>query len=330
MRGRAWLRSLRAVALVAVVSACSAAGSSTAPSGPVDASPGSSTGASSAPGSVPPGSAAIPSAPGPSGSAAVGAIPVLPPGSAVEVAVAELNVRQRPTTSSGRLVTLERGDVLIVGPAQLFFGWGPITADGYTWYPVIQPGGGSTAWTLEPLPTYPIGDEGTVMVTGWVATDDGASSYVTPVAPRCPTTVDLVNVAAMLPAERIACFDEPFVLEGTYGCGGCGGAIAGVFEPAWLASPMQSGFLSVDPNKQLGPLAVSFEPGKLPELAAASIVRVTVHVNDPLSATCVMSELDDAEKLVPLHHDTAVYNCRERLVVDSYEVLGIDPDFPLG
>ncbi|HUG29607.1 MAG TPA: hypothetical protein VMQ65_03715 [Candidatus Limnocylindria bacterium] len=43
-----------------------------------------------------------------------------------------------------------------------------------------------------------------------------------------------------------------------------------------------------------------------------------------------MSELDDNDQLVPIHHDTAVYWCRERLVVDSYDVLGTDPEFPLG
>lgn len=330
MRNRQLTRCLRGLTFAAVVAACSSPASSAAPSGPLDHSPAPSTDASSAPGSLPPGSGALPTAPGPSASAAVGALHVIPPGSAVAVAVAELNVREQPTTSSKRLVTLKRGDVLIVSPAQMFVGWGPITADGYSWYPVIQPGLGATAWTLAPLPTYPIDRGDTAVVTGWVATAKGAASYVTAVAPRCPSTVNLVNVSAMLPAEHIACFDEPFVLEGTYGCGGCGGATTGLYEPPWLASPMQYGFLSVDPAKQIGPLAVSFEPDKLPELAGGSIVRMTVHVNDPLSETCVMAELDDAEKMVPIPHDSAVYYCRERIVVDSYEVLGTDPDFPFG
>ena len=331
MRDRTMLRGPRVatllVAVAVAVSACATPATSTAPSGLPSASP-VATATNAAPGSMPPSSGALPTA-GPTATAAVGTIPVIPPGSAVAVAVAELNVREGPTTSSKRLVTLKRGDVLVVGPAVVLTGWGPVKANGYTWYPVIQPGQGPRAWTLEPLPAYPIDTGDGSTITGWVAADDGSASYVTAVAPRCPTTVDLANVSGMLPAERIGCFNAPFVLEGTYGCGGCGGAVAGVYEPDWLASPMQFGFLSVDPNEQLGPLAVSFQPGRLPELAAASIVRMTVHVNDPLSDTCKMSELD-GEKLVPIHHDTAVFYCRERVVVDSYEVIGTDPDFPLG
>jgi hypothetical protein len=42
-----------------------------------------------------------------------------------------------------------------------------------------------------------------------------------------------------------------------------------------------------------------------------------------------MSELV-GEELVAIDARTAVLYCRERLVVDSYEVLGIDPSFPPG
>jgi hypothetical protein len=262
-------------------------------------------------------------------SATTGAVgsSVFSPGSAVKVSVAELNVREAPTTSAKRVITLKKGNVLIVGPTELFSGWGPIEADGYTWYPILQPGIGSTAWTLPALPTAPVtGDESAV--TGWVATRSAASTFVTAVEPRCPSTVDLLNVSGMLPAERISCFTAPIVLQGTYGCGGCGGERPGSFAPSWLATPMEFGFLSVKPASQIGPLAIRIPPGGPTEIADGTIIKATLHVNDPLSGTCAMSELGDGGALVPINHDTAVLYCRERFVLDSYEILGTDPTFP--
>ena len=63
-------------------------------------------------------------------SASVGppsAFQVLPPGSAVEVRVAELNLRRQPTTSARRVETLKRGDLLVVSPSDYAIaGYGPI------------------------------------------------------------------------------------------------------------------------------------------------------------------------------------------------------------
>jgi hypothetical protein len=259
------------------------------------------------------------------------AFQVLPPGSAVQVRIAELNLRRHPTTSARRVEILERGDLLVVSPSDFVIaGYGPINSDGYTWYPVIKIDVFDGDGELDPLPTHPI-PIGAELVSGWIASDDGEGRFVRQVEPRCPTTTDLANVSGMLPAERLACFGAaPIVLEGTFGCGGCGGAVAGRFEPSWLASPQNFDFLSEDVSEGFGPLALRFRPSGPARPAAGSIIRVTVHVDDARSTRCTMAELGEGESLIPVDAATAVLFCREQLVVDSYEVLGTDPDFTLG
>lgn len=321
------MRRLITGAMAVALAACSPSASvpPTSPAG----SPGSSVAGSPLPSSsLPPSD--VPSA---EPSASVGppaAFQVLPPGSAIEVRVADLNLRRQPTTSARRVETLERGDLLVVSPSDsVSAGYGPIEADGFTWYPVIKVDVVDGDGELDSLPTNPV-PIGAELASGWIAVDDGEDRYVRQVAPRCPTTFDLANVSGMLPAERLACFGAPIVLEGTFGCGGCGGAIAGEFEPNWLASPMNFDFLSDDVSVQLGPLALHFRPSGPARPEPGSIIRVTVHVDDARSARCSIREFDDADTLVAVDAATAVYICREQLVVDSYEVLGTDPDFVLG
>jgi hypothetical protein len=265
----------------------------------------------------------------PSARPSIGTMQVFPPGAAVEVAVAELNMRRRPDTSARRLETLKRGDVLIVSPIDnIGFGFGPVAADGYTWYPVMKLQVPGPDGQLPPLPTYPI-LIGTEADAGWVAADDGSRPYLTAMRPRCPTTEDLETVEGMLPAERLACFGDPIVLEGTFGCGGCGGILVGTYKPKWLATPVEYDFLSRDAAERLGPLAVRFPPDGPPKPAIGSIIRVTVHIDDPRSTNCAMTEADDTGDItVKVDPRTAVLFCRERLVVDTYEVIGTDPDFP--
>lgn len=245
----------------------------------------------------------------------------------MEVRVAELNLRRRPSTSAGRVKVLERGDLVVISPSDpVSAGYGPVRAGGYTWYPVIEVDVIDGDGTLDPLPANPI-LIGAELTSGWIATDDGTDRFVRAVDPRCPSTVDLANVSGMLPAERLACFGEPIVLEGTFGCGGCGGVHTGEFRPAWLADPLNFDFLSEDVTEQLGPLALRFAPAGPALPTPGSIIRVTAHVDDPRATRCRMSEMGDGGVLEPIDPETAVLICREQLVVDSYEVLGTDPDF---
>jgi hypothetical protein len=320
-------RKLLISGLVVVLAACSPAAS------PSPSTPSAAT-ASLQP--APTASPAAATSPSPAASPTSSATPsfgtpqVFPPGAAVAVAVAELNVRANPTTTAKRIVTLKRGELLIISPTdQLSFGWGPVKANGYTWYPVMRPRGASTT-KLDPLPKAPLDVADGPPVAGWAASDNGKAPFLLAVAPRCPTTIDLANVEGMLPAERLACFGESFELTGTFGCGGCGGASAGEYKPSWLASTMEFDFLSLKSATRLGPLAVRFPPDGPSRPAAGSIVRVKVHVDDPRSSTCTMSEPTNAGTFKPINSGSAVAYCRERLVVESIVVLGTDPSFPPG
>jgi hypothetical protein len=258
----------------------------------------------------------------------VGTLDVFPPGSAVQVIVNELNLRRKPSTSAKRLTTLKKGQIVIVSPSDgISFGWGPVKANGYTWYPVIEVATG-TPGSLDPLPTYPI-PLGAEPIAGWVAADNGSRSYLAMVEPRCPTTIDLANVEGMLPAERLACFGGPITLTGTFGCPGCGGAIVGTYKPDWLAIPVEFDFLSVNPAERVGPLAVRFAPNGPSRPPAGSRVTVTVHIDDRRSSRCQMVDGEGADA-VTVDKRSAVLYCRERLVVDSVENQGADPSFPPG
>ena len=323
------MRALIAGFLTLALAACSAPSASVAPSADSAATPsGSSTpSVAPAPSASPPAASEAPSAEPSASAQPPGTFAVLPPGAAIEVRVSELNLRRKPSTGARRVKTLERGDLLVISPSDgLAVGYGPVRNGGYTWYPVIQVDLGDRDGVLDPLPAHPIRLGGD-FVSGWVASDDGNDPFVAQVPPRCPTTVDLVNVSGMLPAERLACFGEPIVLEGTFGCSGCGGAIAGEFAPSWLAYPLNANFLSVDVSSQFGPLALRFRPSGPRPPEPGAIVRVTAHVDDERSTRCRMRELNDAGELVSIDSQTAMTICREELVVDSYEVLGTDPAF---
>lgn len=326
------MRKLIVACVVVVVAACGSSSTTPGPSGAAPSgldslppTPGLSVGSFPAASPAPTPTATA----GPTTGPDTGTAAVLLPGSAVEVAIAELNLRETPSTSGKRVAILKRGAVLLVSPAdQRSFGWGPVRANGYRWYPVMVAAPPSGDGKLAPLPASPL-DFSEVPVSGWVAADGGDAPFLAPLPPRCPTTVDLLNVEAMLPAERLACFGEAITLEGTFGCGGCGGVVVGTFAPDWLASPLQFDFLSVKPSERFGPLALHFAPDGPSRPAAGSIIRVTVHLDDPRAKACTMVEGVDGDATA-VDPRTAVLACRERFVVERFEVLGTDPDFPLG
>jgi hypothetical protein len=262
----------------------------------------------------------------PTASTGIGELDILPPGAAVEVTVKELNLRKNPSTTAKRVAILNRGDVLVVSPIDNeSIGFGPVSANGYTWYPVFVTGykGG----TLPSLPMRPFA-AATPATWGWVAAYSGQKPYVTALPPRCPDLVDLENVEAMLPAERLACFNQPIVLSGDYGCPTCGAEGGGVYKPAWLATPFSLDFMTRDPAHGLGPTTLRFPPDGPDRPPVGSIVNVTVHVDDPRASKCTMAEPAAGGAIAPIDKRTAVLFCRERLVVERIEVLGPDPSFP--
>lgn len=325
--GRSPLRAGSAV-LVLLLAACQ---STSAPSATPGAAPSTAASAATTEAAItigPPSPSPPEATIEPSSAPTKPPIVVFAPGTAIEVAVKDLNMRKKPTTSAKRLLTLQRHDILIVSPLDTGnFGWGPVKADGYTWYPVVRPEAYSTDLGLPALPASPIVDA--TPISGWVATDNGSAAFVGAVPSRCPTTVTLEMVSGMLPAERLDCFSgDVLTLTGTFGCDGCGGFALGVFKPAWLATPFEFDFLSVKPADRLGPIALRFPPDGPDRPVVGSIIQVRVHVDDSRATKCSITEGDGLVADMVVDPRTAVLYCRERLVVDSYDVLGVDPTFP--
>lgn len=228
--------------------------------------------------------------------------------------VSGLRMRAEPSLSGKVTATIGVGEILWTGAFS-----SRKKADGIVWYSVAWRAG-YTAW-----PAFP---EGEPWFTGWVGRGLRDQRYVELQAPRCPDgDPGLDQLSVITDWERLACFGgNPLTLSGTFGCGACGGTAAGMFEPAWLASPFNASFLSVEPEVALGPLVLNFAPdsGILPP-PPGSTVRVTAHMNDPASATCIMGLVGE----FVANQRMAEFFCRERLVVDALEVTGTDPDFPV-
>jgi hypothetical protein len=246
---------------------------------------------------------------------------MIPPGSIVTVSTDGLRMREGPSTETALIDELPTGQVLLLGYAAQRADWGPMSAAGFDWYPAIRVG---EATELPPLSDGPIVTESTF---GWVAAGDATEAYIQLAEPRCPPRpVSLAVVEAMQPWEQLACFgSEQITLEGTFGCGGCGGLFPGTFEPNWLASPFNAAFLSTDPNARVGPFVMHFAPDGPSVPSDGQILRVVGHFDDPSAVGCTVSP---GEPPVPLEPRAAELYCREHFVVESLEVTGTDPDFP--
>ena len=237
---------------------------------------------------------------------------ILPPGSTVRVIVDELRLRAGPTVEAMVLATVSRDQLVTIQHTFLNPGFGPIEADGYTWYPVS------------------LVESDMFMQNAWAAVGDGSTAFVELVAPLCPDddVVDLATLEVLNAWSRVACFgDRPITTEGVFGCGGCGGSIPGTFEPWWLASPMNYNFLSTDPSAYVGPFVLHFGPTSPASPDVGAIVRVTGHFNDATSAECVVATGIEGEQR-SVDPAVAELYCRSQFVVDSYEVIGTDADFP--
>ena len=246
---------------------------------------------------------------------------VLPPGSVARVVVDSLNVRMEPSTDADAVLTLGRDDLVLLGFSSLNSSFGPIESGGFSWYPVS-----SLGVTELPAPGNGMFESED---SGWAAVSDGTDDFVELVAPRCTDDEPTLELLQSLTEwERLACYgNAPITIEGTYGCGGCGGLYPGTFEPPWLASPLNFAFLSVDASERIGPFGMRFAPEgpEFPE--AASILRVTGHFDDPAAVGCVVAPLDAPDGI---DATVAELYCREQFVVDGYEVLGVDENFPFG
>jgi hypothetical protein len=319
-------RLLATLAVAAIlVAACdpSASPAASAGAGP-SGSPTAASGEPSAEGS--PAGSAVPSPTAEATPAPPSPLAGLRPHIAARVTVAALNVRESPATSAKRSGTLSKGDIVVLT------GYGGIKAGGYVWFEAGRLAGVRGA--LPALPAWPLEGGDWSDLTGWIAVGNDSEAYVKPLAPRCSdaAATDLATLSAMLLGEQLACLDDtPLVLQGTWGCGGCGGAFAGTFTPAWLAEPL-SGVFSVNWSERVGPTQLYFPRG-VDRPTEGTILRVHGHLSDRRASKCEVaiptSEGFDAP-LVAIRARDAVAWCQEHIVVDSYEVIGTDPSFTPG
>lgn len=325
---------IRAISLAVLVAAC---GGTPPAAGSLVPSPSvaPSVGASTTPEPTEPVDTARPTpGPSPTGAASTSYWAQNPPepllnGAAVRVLVSELNIRQAPSTSAKRVATFRVNDVILVGALP------PVDADGYTWYHGTGPFGDDEGG-LQPLPHDPYA--GIDPSSGWFAAMKGSTPYVAKLAPRCPTAVDLRNLGAMLPAERLACFgDRTIEFEGTFraGCPTC--EFFGSFGPAWLANPNVFNFVVMTSTRLHGlGMNLRLPPGLVPP-ENGSIVRIWGHFDDPAATDCSISivpwDYRDME-LDPVPASVSRLWCRQLFVVERYEVVGTDdtydPDNPFG
>jgi hypothetical protein len=246
---------------------------------------------------------------------------VLPPGSIARVVVDSVRVRAEPSTSADEVGTLARDELVGLGFSYLIGDWGPVEADGYSWYPILALGTKDVPPVTEPIDRSE--------TSGWVAAGDGSDAFLELVPPRCVAgDPDLALLEVLLPWEQLACYgNRSITIEGTYGCGGCGGLYPGIFEPNWLASPLNFDLLSVDPNERIGPFLARFAPEGPERPEPASIVRVIGHFDDTAAVGCTVAPGEPSEAIDGV---VAELYCREHFVVESYEILGVDEDFPFG
>ena len=251
---------------------------------------------------------------------------VLPVLAEVRVTADGLRLRRGPGTTYDVVATVNEGDLLYVtrGSSPDL---APRRADGFEWYGVqYAPGYGG--WPVEP--------EMEDRVEGYIAARSTSEAFLELVAPECPDQVtDLASVVSMTPYERVACLgDRELTLEGTFGCPFCDSLLyPWSTEPAWLATWQIHLDMLVPSWSPYPPFPGSIELAVPPDGVdlgpdqRGAIVRVTGHFDDPRSVDCTITPGASAGTIEPVHDEAAEWYCRERFVVESWEVIGTDPAF---
>jgi hypothetical protein len=252
---------------------------------------------------------------------------ILPAGSLARAAVDGVRIRRAPGTDGEVVVTLAAGETVYLAS----FGTGSRSEDGYFWY-IAEYVPNYEGWPVRPTEFY---EPGSSYRTGYVALGTPEQPFFELIEPRCTGgEPDLEAVVRITSWERLACYgDRLLVLEGTYGCGGCGGAIGpSRWEPEWLAYPLNFDWFYPSTawfheNNQSLPL--HFDPSiGLERPEGGSIIRLVGHFDDPRSRECEMALGEPGAEAV-VDAALAELSCRQRFVIDSYELIGTDSDFEL-
>jgi len=188
-----------------------------------------------------------------------------------------------PATStilSERLTTSDRAFVVD----------GPVAASGYAWFLVA------------PLRRA----DDSAGPFGWIAAASReGEAWLRPIAPACPSTVDLATVAALQPLERLTCFgtDTLTLSADAAECGAGGGPWT--WEPAWLGAIGGCALVEGDAS-----LLVRIPPGGTPIGSVPAVVRG--HFDDPAAASCTVTSADPATPAPSA--EEAVLICRTEFV----------------
>jgi hypothetical protein len=323
------LLAILVVLLLIVLLTGNGDGGTSSPTGSPGTS-GSAAAASAEPGASPPGSTAptipsttpAPTAPPPVVTPPEGIVPI---GSTVVVTADQLRLRQAPATTAPIVTSANAGEELFLVTNATALG--PVETGGFVWYLALYQQG-YHGWPMNPPGDPPL--------SGWVAAGTGSESYLALAQATCPIgEVDITTLYALTPWARLACIgDRQITLEGTYGCTECTGDAVGTFTPEWLAHPIDVDLLRppfAQPVSVVENLVLRIPP-ELPQAApdqGGSILRVTGHFNDARSVDCVVAPGDPGQER--LANDLAAeWYCREQFVVDAWEVIGTDPDYPAG
>lgn len=237
-------------------------------------------------------------------------------GAAIHPTVDLLNVRERPWLAAKVIAPVTSDEVLeVLSP--------PFRADGHIWHHVVVV---SASGRLPDLPQHLVG-VGEPLV-GWVAVRTGDTHFVAALDPRCPDTVNIRYVYAMLGAERLACFGNDVIeFEGVWADCYCRWPQTATFAPRWLADWYHSGSLSKDPTEGINRVSLRFPPDGPAAPEERSIVRVRGHFDDHRADRCEFALPFPWDFDVPnAEHDigaaSSTLECRQAFVVDSYEVIG--------
>ena len=244
---------------------------------------------------------------------------ILPVGSLVEVTADGLRIRSAPSASADLLLRLSAGDIVFVDGEGATGSVPPVEADGFSWYPVKY-ASGYAGWPIDP-------PDDSDVVRGYVAASDGAGSFVSLLAPTCPADTTLATIVTATPYARAACLGgQETQLEGTFGCPYCDASAGGDpgVEPTWLVGPTVGTNLLVPSWSTYPPVPGSITLAFPPETAGptpeqrGSVIRVTGRFGDARSAECRFGSASEV---------AAEWYCRTRFVVESWEIIGTDPDF---
>jgi hypothetical protein len=238
---------------------------------------------------------------------------LLPPGSLIRITGEGVRIREQPSTDATIATTMSADDLAYVVDS---IGAGPIRTGGYDWY-LVEYSNGEDIWPWQDIYSGEL-------FRGWMAAGNASERFAELAEVECSTDpVTLERLAFDIkPWDRLVCHaDAPITIEGTFGCDTCIEVTPGA-APAWLADASQqppiAGMYAYYPF-----IRVALPPDLAPP-ENRDVVRATLNVDDPAATTCTYTPEPDVPPDVEADPLAVQIFCRERLVLESFEVIGRD------